>query len=135
MHNIYAGAEVSYSYKDILSFSASGVYRDWKVAKIEEDNGDWLLAYMPSFEANIHADIRPISSVLISLGYQHITREKIENERVDPVGNLYLGRSYEVFKGISIYARVNNLLNKDYQYYWGYPTEGINFVGGVSFRF
>lgn len=90
---------------------------------------------MPSFEANIHADIRPISSVLISLGYQHITRETIENERVDPVGNLYLGGSYEVFKGISIYARVNNLLNKDYQYYWGYPTEGINFVGGVSFRF
>ena len=135
MHNIYAGAEVSYSYKDILSFSASGVYRDWKVAKVEEDNGDWLLAYMPSFEANIHADIRPISSVLISLGYQHITREKIENERVDPVGNLYLGGSYEVFKGLSIYARVNNLLNKDYQYYWGYPTEGINFVGGVSFRF
>ena len=90
---------------------------------------------MTSFEANIHADIRPISSVLISLGYQHITREKIENERVDPVGNLYLGGSYEVFKGISIYARVNNLLNKDYQYYWGYPTEGINFVGGVSFRF
>ena len=90
---------------------------------------------MPSFEANIHADIQPISSVLISFGYQHITREKIGNERVDPVGNLYLGGSYEVFKGISIYARANNLLNKDYQYYWGYPTEGINFVGGVSFRF
>jgi outer membrane cobalamin receptor len=90
---------------------------------------------MPSFEANFKVDIRPVSSVLINLGYQHITREKIGNERVDPVGNLYLGGSYEVFEGISIYVRANNLLNKDYQYYPGYPTEGINFMGGVSFRF
>lgn len=135
MHNIYAGAEASYSYKDIISFTASGVYRDWKTAKTENNSGDQLLYYMPSFEANFKVDIRPISSVLINLGYQHITREKIGNERVDPVGNLYLGGSYEVFEGISIYVRANNLLNKDYQYYWGYPTEGINFMGGVSFRF
>ena len=39
------------------------------------------------------------------------------------------------FKDISIYARANNLLNKEYQYYPMYSTEGINFVGGVSFRF
>lgn len=135
MHNIYAGAEVSYSYKDIVSFSASGVYRDWEAAKNENNNGDMLLAYMPAFEANFKIDIRPVSSVLVGLGYQHISREKVGENRIDPVGNLYLGGSYEIFEGISIYARANNLLNKDYQYYWGYPTEGINFMGGVSFRF
>lgn len=135
MHNIYAGAEISYSYKDIISFSASGVYRDWKTAKAEDYNGDVLLAYMPSFEAKFNVDIRPIPSVLVNLGYQHATREKVGDQRVDPVGNLYLGGSYEVFKDISIYVRANNLLNKDYQYYWGYPTEGVNFMGGVSFRF
>lgn len=135
MHNIYAGAEISYSYKDIISFSASGIYRDWKAGKTDGIANNRLLVYKPSFEADIHMDIRPIPSVLVTLGYQHITREKVENERVDPVGNLYLGGSYEVFKDISIYVRANNLLNKDYQYYWGYPTEGINFMGGVSFRF
>lgn len=135
MHNIYAGAEISYSYKDIISFSASGVYRDWKTAKTEDNSGELLLAYMPSFEAKFNVDIRPIPSVLVNLGYQHATREKVGDQRVDPVGNLYLGGSYEVFKDISIYVRANNLLNKNYQYYWGYPTEGINFMGGVSFRF
>ncbi|WP_294605163.1 TonB-dependent receptor [uncultured Bacteroides sp.] len=135
MHNIYAGAEISYSYKDIISFSVSGVYRDWKTAKIEDYNREILLAYMPSFEAKFNVDIRPIPSVLVNLGYQHATREKVEDQRVDPIGNLYLGGSYEVFKDISIYVRANNLLNKDYQYYWGYPTEGVNFMGGVSFRF
>lgn len=134
-HNIYAGAEVSYNYKDIISFSASGIYRDWKAAKAEEDREGYLLAYMPAFEANFNVNIRPISSVVINLGYQHITRQEVWKERVDPVGNLYLDGSYEIFEGISVYARANNLLNKDYQYYWGYPTEGISFMGGVSFRF
>lgn len=130
--NIYAGAEVSYAYKDIVSFSASGIYRDWKISNEETD---WLLAFKPAFEANFRIDLRPIPTVLINLGYQNISREKVQGEKADPVSNLYLGGSYELFKGISIYARVNNLLNKDYQYYWGYPTEGLNFLGGVSFQF
>lgn len=131
--NAYAGAEVSYSYKDIASFTASGIYRDWKISG--EDTGLELLSFKPAFEANFRIDLRPVPSALINLGYQNISREKVEGTKIDPVSNLYLGGSYELFKGISIYARVNNLLNKDYQYYWGYPTEGLNFLGGVSFRF
>ncbi|WP_418698376.1 TonB-dependent receptor [Bacteroides sp.] len=130
-HNIYAGAEVSYSYKDIISFSASGVYRDWKISG---EDSDWYLSFKPSLEANLRIDLRPVPVVLVSLGYQHIARENTDY-KIDPVGNLYLSGSYELFKGISVYARANNLLNKDYQYYWEYPTEGINFVGGVSFQF
>lgn len=130
--NIYAGAEVSYAYKDIVSFTASGIYRDWKISDKE---ADWMLAFKPAFEANFRIDLCPIPSVLINLGYQNISREKVQGQKADPVSNLYLGGSYELFKGISIYARANNLLNKDYQYYWGYPTEGLNFLGGVSFQF
>ena len=48
---------------------------------------------------------------------------------------LHIGASYNVFKGVSVYAQVHNLLNKKYQYYLGYPTEGFNFLGGLSFRF
>lgn len=133
--NIYAGAEVSYDYKNIFSFSASGVYRDWDTKDDTPFSTQKVLAYKPAFEANLHIDIHPISSVLLNLGYQHVSREKVENAKVNPVNNLYLGGSYEFFRGISVYVRINNLLNKDYQYYWGYPTEGINFIGGVSFKF
>lgn len=134
--NIYAGLEVSYNYKDILTFSASGIYRSWDAPNDEPFNTkNKALAFKPAFEADFHVDIHPIPSVLVNLGYQNISREKVEGAKIDPISNLYLGGSYEFFKGISVYARVNNLLNKDYQYYWGYPAEGINFVGGVSFKF
>lgn len=136
MSNIYGGAEISYSYKDMLTFTTSGTYRNWKADKDEAGNQDKALAFKPSFEANFNMGIHPVSSVLIQLGYQYISREKsLEEWNTDAVSNLYLGGNYEFFKGISAYIRLNNLLNKKYQIYQGYPTEGVNFVGGVSFRF
>lgn len=131
--NVYAGIEARYDYKDFITFSASGTYRSWSIDN--EDTQKELLYFKPSFEANFQVDFRPIPALLINIGYKNISREKIEGEKAAPVSNLYLGGSYELFKGISVYARMNNLLNKDYQYYWGYPTEGISFIGGVSFKF
>lgn len=134
--NFYFGAEVSYSYKDIFAIAASGTYRNWDTKKDEANPyADSALRFKPALEADLHADIRPISPLLFKLGYQHIARQKTEGTTVDAVSNLYAGLEYKLFKGISIYARANNLLNQKYQYYWGYPAEGINFVGGVSFCF
>ena len=129
-NNIYAGAEISYSYKDLLSFNVAGIFHSWD-AEFDEDQ----LYLKPAFETNARIDIRPISLVTASIGYQFISREGESYWKAASVNNLYLGGCYEIFKDISIYARVNNLLNKSYQFYRGYPAEGLNFLGGVSFRF
>ena len=131
--NAYVGTEASYDYKGLISFLASGIYRNWSID--DEDISKYGLLFKPCLEAKFEASFRPVSAAWVNLGYQHIDREKVEGEKANPVSNLYLGGSYEFFKGISVYARINNLLNKKYQYYWGYPTEGINFLGGVSFKF
>ena len=130
-NNVYAGAELSYNYKDIVSFSASGIYRNWD----SHENKTIMLAFKPSLEADFHMDLRPIPAVTVGIGYRHIARQEVEGNKADPVSNLYLSGSYELFKGIAVYARANNLLNKNYQYYRGCPAEGINFLGGVSFKF
>ena len=59
----------------------------------------------------------------------------MEGERADAVSDLYVSAQYELFRNILVYARLNNLLNKNYQYYEGCPAQGFNFLGGVSFRF
>ena len=131
--NLYAGAEAAYSYKDLVVLSASGVYRSWK-ASGEESVKKRMLAFKPALEVNFRMDIRPVPSVLFGLGYLHVLREKA-GTAAKPIGNLYAGGSYELFKGISVYVRADNLLNKGYQYVEACPVEGINFVGGVSFQF
>lgn len=131
--NLYAGAEFSYDYKDLLILSAYGIYRKWTAS----DNGENLgvLAYKPVAEGNVQLEVHPLQPLRVQVGFLNISRGSYAGTKVDPVSNLYLGGSYEIFKGISAYVRANNLLNKNYQYYWGYPAEGISFVGGVSFRF
>lgn len=129
-NNIYAGAEVSYSYKNLVSFNIAGIFHSWS-ADYEQNQ----LYLKPAFETNARVDIHPISAFTVNLGYQFISREGEDFWKASSVNNLYVGGSYELFKNISVYARANNLLNKSYQFYRGYPAEGINFVGGVSFQF
>lgn len=129
-NNTYASAEIKYDYKDIISLSASGTYRNWKA------DLPAALLIKPVGELKFNANIHPIPALTLNLGYEYISREKVEEyNRMSAISNLYLGVGYKLFKGISIYARANNLMNKDYQYYLGYPTEGLNFLGGLSFQF
>ena len=94
-----------------------------------------VLAFKPAFEAGLQADVNPIPSVRLSLGYNYVSRTKVDGVQADPVSNLYLHGSYELFKDILLYARLNNLLNQDYQYYEGCPAQGFSLMGGVAFRF
>lgn len=131
--NVYAGAELRYDYKQVFAFIASGIYRHWSID--EEDTQKHLLRFKPSLEADVRMEARPATAVTAYLGYRHIAREKVDGARVDAASNLYVGGSYEFLQSLSVYVRVNNLLNKDYQYAAGYPTEGLNLVAGISVRF
>ena len=94
------------------------------------------MAVKPVSEMSFNVRIHPISALNINLGYDYINRKEVkEYAKMTAINDLHIGASYNVFKGVSVYAQVHNLLNKKYQYYLGYPTEGFNFLGGLSFRF
>lgn len=127
-NNIYGGINFSYEYKNYFSLSAEGIYRHW-------DASNEALPFKPAFDFNLKTDIRPIPALLINLGYQYSMREKVQEERLSPVNNLYAGATYDLYKGLAVYAKLNNILNREYQYYYQYPTEGFNILGGISFSF
>lgn len=129
--NFYAGGEVSYDYKDILCLSAKYTYRKWDSKKDER-----LLAVKPVSEMAFNVRIHPFTALNLNIGYDYISREEVkEYAKMSAINDLHVGASYNLFRGVSVYAQVHNLLNKKYQYYLGYPTEGFNFLGGLSFRF
>ena len=128
-NNFYAGMKISYEYKDLIALTAAGTYRNWDAKE------KYSLYMKPACEINFSADFRPITELNINLGYDYIGRTKVEGIKAAAVSDLHAGASYNVFKGVSVYARINNILNKKYQYYLGYPTEGLNFLGGLSFSF
>lgn len=129
-HNVYAGLKISYDYKDIFAFAIDGTYRNWDAKE------EYALLLKPAYELKFDATLRPVKGLGIHLGYNYAGREEVKDlGKLSAINNLYAGAEYNVFKGVSVYARLNNLLNQEYQYYLGYPTEGFNFLGGLSFRF
>ena len=53
----------------------------------------------------------------------------------DPIIDLNLRADYRVTPKISIFAMGNNLLNRQYQRFYGYPVKGINVLGGATYTF
>ncbi|MBF9220320.1 TonB-dependent receptor [Hymenobacter ruricola] len=53
----------------------------------------------------------------------------------DPIIDLNLRADYRITPKISIFVMGNNLANRQYQRYYGYPVKGINVIGGASYTF
>ena len=130
-NNVYVGSEFTYDYKDILSFALRYTYRNW-----HSNQNKYLLSIKPENEVSVSLFLHPISALRVNIGYDYIgCKQEVVSPLMSDVNDLHLGASYNVFKGVSVYAQVHNLLNKKYQYYIGYPAQGFNFLGGLSFRF
>ena len=142
--NLYVGAKASYQYKDILSLAAEGTYYHWMAdggmkENLGSHNYNEALLMKPEFKLGFNAEVHPMQALWFNLGYEYILRAErytgIYDKDIPAVSNLSLGATYTIYKGISVYAKVDNLLNKKYQYYLYYPVEGLNFLGGLSFKF
>ena len=143
-NNIYAGLSASYTYKDLFTLSGEGIYRHWKASdaytdNVSSPNYNPALWMKPETELNFKAEIHPIPALWLNIGYQYIWRAEryygFSKTFFPAVSDLNIGATYHLFKGVSVYAKADNLLNKKFQRYLLYPTEGINFLGGLSFRF
>ncbi len=55
--------------------------------------------------------------------------------KMSPINNLSAGITLDVWDNFSIYAQLNNILNRKYEYYYSYPAQGISCFGGLSYRF
>ncbi|NCC09861.1 MAG: TonB-dependent receptor [Bacteroidia bacterium] len=129
--NTFIGLRTTYSYKESFSLSAEGEYRHWSTDHSATELAVDPLFLKPEVSLKLQTDFRPLPNLLIQTGYKYTGW----SGQAKAISNLYLGGNYALLKGISIYARFDNLLNKTYQYHWGYPTEGFNLVGGLSFKF
>lgn len=132
---IRAGLELSYTYKDFAGLSALVSYQRWN------DREDALLLMKPELELKFNAGIKLLSSLNIDLGYEYVSRPRVRLQsqadalRMNPVNNLSLGATYRFWKEFSAYVKINNLLNREYQYAYSYPSEKLNFLAGLTFRF
>jgi outer membrane receptor protein involved in Fe transport len=70
--------------------------------------------------------------IRIQAGFEYVDRRQSGDKSVQ---NLYTGASVTPVRNVTIFARVNNLLNKQYVGTDFYPAEKLGFIAGVKWLF
>ena len=131
----YGSAELKYDYKDLFDWVLKATYYhwDWKSAEALDEYGQKsALALKPELELNIEAGYKVMSGLRVNAGFEYVKRT---DDIYDPISNLYAGADYELMKNLKVYAKINNLLNKEYVRHDAYPAQKMNFLAGVSLQF
>ena len=132
----YGTAELKYDYKDLLDFALKGTYYQWNYKNPDWVGGDpseGALSLKPQLELNVEFGYKVMEGLRVHAGYEYVKR--CNDVAGDAVSNLYAGADYALLKNLSIFAKFNNLLNKEYVASYAYPAQKLNFLGGVSLRF
>lgn len=134
----YATAELKHDYKDLFDFSLKGTYYHWDWEGEVVPGGSYdsqverALSLKPELEIIGEVGFKPVQGLRINAGYEYVKRAE---EIYEPISNLYAGADYALMKNLSIFAKVNNLLNKEYVRADAYPAQKLNFLGGLSLQF
>lgn len=140
----YAGAKLKYKYQNYFDIYVKGVYNNWNgtvdyagitYKDIASFNGK------PTLEFNAGVTVNPIDKFSIALDVYIATDRTIFAPSslyfydLDNICDLSLKADYKFNDTLGIYAKVSNLLNQDYDLYYGYPVQGISLMGGININF
>ncbi len=129
----YGSISVDYICLDRIDFNLSGQYYEWNMT---DDDTDEMLMLKPHFTVNFSERTKVAENLHVVLDYQYEKRKYIEGfGTADPVNNLCVGAEYMLFDRMKVFARLNNILDKNYLQESGYPIQGLYFMAGLSCRF
>ena len=153
LKNLYWGGTVRYQYQKMIDLSvtfiqnneetdltdAGMIYRSG--AKIEESKP----FNSPASELTLSASTQIIPKLDLAINYYlgagreglvlNSNSTKFIPEEMKDISELNLNATYALLDKLSIWGEVNNILNRKYEIYQGYPTQGIRFMLGASYRF
>ncbi len=127
------GVRANYNLRSLINIQWKGAYNHWKVYDIPTA---WN---KPKFESDLAADVRLTRNLNLT------TNVFFESERFAKIGSMdfrmkpkvdvNLGASYSYLNWLTIFGKVNNLINSKYEEYYGYEVQGVNFMVGAAFSF
>lgn len=136
-NRFFVNLNAGYSYKDILTVRLTNQFNAWT---IDDDNvlgaGDVL--WRPVLDLDWSASVQVISGLRVGVGYRMQTFK--EGGAMDysrpTTSNLNANVSYTLRDmPLTVYVKGDNLLNSDYDRYFGYAAPGINVICGVAISF
>lgn len=93
----------------------------------------------PGLEANIDATFTVTNELKLMLSYYFANERWYlaagESQTKNDINDLSAGAIYNINKMFSLNLKANNLFNQSYDIWYGHPAQGINVMGGFTFKF
>ena len=130
---------------NVGQFANSGIElsSDWEVCECLSFNANYSFLHMdtiytgaPEHKLYVGGDFHKgrFSANIGAMGIAGLYLTTGENAEKEQYVNLNARLAYQITRGISLFVRGNNLLNRNYQTMAGFPEPGITFFGGISVK-
>lgn len=121
---------------------ALSLKKNFYTMKDSNDNGSMEGAKAwnkPGFEADVRAELSIIEGLKLTLNYYLATDRWTyyddSNVKMDNINDLNLGAVYQISNSFAVNLKANNILAQKYDIWYGHPAQGMNVMGGFSFKF
>ena len=130
-------ADVSYTATDKLDIDAGVTFLSYSLDSLAEPY------QKPTLSANFGLGVMITNKIRANAKVYYYGERKAANVvspiagdiKLDPIFDLNVGVDYSLTDQFNVFLNINNILNQDYQVYYGYPVHGIQIMGGLTFRF
>ena len=124
---------------DITLRAQKNFYKVTNATYNETEIDDAKAYNKPTFEADAQVLWQLIDPLKVSLGY-HLSADRYtyfndENVAMQSIHALNAGAFYRISSNFSLNLQANNLLNQQYNIWYGYPAQGFHILGGFTFVF
>lgn len=128
------GAAVNYNFREKVDFSFKIGYNKWSLEKQKEA---WML---PAAQLGLGVSYVPTDFLRFNINYDLEAGRKAKLGKDTSVdlknfNDISLGANYKLMSFLDVFARFNNILNQRSEFWYGYPSQGFNFLLGLTLTF
>ncbi len=129
-----AGMRTAWDYKNQINIYLKGAYHLWDV---KDEAHAW---HLPSWDADFGANVKVGNDISVNTQFifqdgRYAKLSDAQGTKMEPVFDWNIGAAYAYRDWMSVFFRVNNILNRKYEFYRGYEVQGINGMIGAAFSF
>ena len=139
------GGDLKYAFQNVFELNLKGTYYHRAIMKKYPNDGFLHGAWnKPDFEMNLNAAYYyPELPLRFDLSYLGAYGRKAAGEsrlfgtilKMNDINDLSVKGTYSFTPDFSCYVSLNNLLFSKYDFWWGYPTQSFNIMGGINILF
>ena len=139
---VQLGGRIAFNHRDKVNLSLQLAKNFWDTKYVDVTGNKITTAInAPEMELNTSVEVAILPNFKTNIGFEWqsgrygLSNSLLEPQKMGDIQNVTFRANYIFNRTFSIYLQLNNLLNKNYDYWYSYPEQGFSALAGFSFMF